>query len=534
MDQPWNAAIDTMIAGGSSSQFWRGDNTWAIPSGGAGVTSFSAGTTGLTPSAATTGAVVMGGVLGIPYGGTGSGTGDASMLTVLPVGAFNNLSLAIFMGEAQNIMNFGGDNTCTISDNAPALQGAINALPSYGGRIVIPGGCYNFATQVNNNKDTVIDWNGASIVVTNATNNIFNINTTAADGTAYSNFNMTSTPTRTAGYYFHITSLNVKISNALVHKYWRVFDIDGAGETRISDMYGDNPTPNSVSGGSGVVTIGCDGSASGDFLMSDSYFTSTPGNQTNFGAFLCAIDQAMFRNTSFVLSGNGVQISPGTGNRVSLVYFDRSTADTSNNGIVVQTSGGTATDIFVDGSWASVQSGTGILLDSSGGGTISNVTIDGANTIVSDTDGIKTIGTVTNLNVTNGNILSNTRGLNISSATTGHLGADTVVTGNTTNIVNASSGFAVYGAGGGGSGTSCDNMTMKGGTIPSIASGGTASVTFATAFPHAICSCNANMDGGPTSTPIPAALISKSTTGCTFNNASSIGPLAADYVAGGW
>ena len=53
----------------SSTTYLRGDGTWATVSGG--VTSFSAGTTGFTPSTATTGAVTLAGTLITSNGGTG-------------------------------------------------------------------------------------------------------------------------------------------------------------------------------------------------------------------------------------------------------------------------------------------------------------------------------------------------------------------------------------------------------------------------------------------------------------------------------
>ena len=48
----------------------RATNVWSLAGGGVSVSSFSAGTTGLTPSTATTGAVTLGGTLAVANGGT--------------------------------------------------------------------------------------------------------------------------------------------------------------------------------------------------------------------------------------------------------------------------------------------------------------------------------------------------------------------------------------------------------------------------------------------------------------------------------
>ncbi len=51
-----------------------GSNAWTQAGGGVSVTSFSAGTTGLSPSEATTGAVTLGGTLAVANGGTNTNT----------------------------------------------------------------------------------------------------------------------------------------------------------------------------------------------------------------------------------------------------------------------------------------------------------------------------------------------------------------------------------------------------------------------------------------------------------------------------
>jgi hypothetical protein len=54
------------------------DVEWVTASAGGGVTSFSGGSTGLTPSTATTGIVTLGGTLGLGYGGTGATTASGA------------------------------------------------------------------------------------------------------------------------------------------------------------------------------------------------------------------------------------------------------------------------------------------------------------------------------------------------------------------------------------------------------------------------------------------------------------------------
>lgn len=62
-----------------------GNLSWVVGGGSAaGVTSFSGGATGLTPSVATTGAIVLGGILALANGGTGATTQADAINALLP------------------------------------------------------------------------------------------------------------------------------------------------------------------------------------------------------------------------------------------------------------------------------------------------------------------------------------------------------------------------------------------------------------------------------------------------------------------
>ena len=68
-----------------NSKFYHYNRTttyWSLAGGGVSVTSFSAGTTGLTPSTATTGAVTLSGTLAVANGGTNTSTLTANKVMV--------------------------------------------------------------------------------------------------------------------------------------------------------------------------------------------------------------------------------------------------------------------------------------------------------------------------------------------------------------------------------------------------------------------------------------------------------------------
>lgn len=72
---------------GQGGKFLTTDGTtlsWATTGGGSGVTSFSAGSTGFTPSAATTGVITLAGSLNVANGGTGATSASAALTNLLP------------------------------------------------------------------------------------------------------------------------------------------------------------------------------------------------------------------------------------------------------------------------------------------------------------------------------------------------------------------------------------------------------------------------------------------------------------------
>lgn len=108
----------TRLAIGANGYVLTSDGTtasWAASTGG--VTSFSAGTTGLTPSTGTTGAVTLAGTLGVANGGTG-----ATSLTANNVILGNGTSAVqvVAPGTAGNVLTSNGT---TWQSTAPAASG---------------------------------------------------------------------------------------------------------------------------------------------------------------------------------------------------------------------------------------------------------------------------------------------------------------------------------------------------------------------------------------------------------------------------
>lgn len=107
----------TRLGIGTNGYVLTSDGTTASWAAAGGVTSFSAGTTGLTPSTGTTGAVTLAGTLGVANGGTG-----ATSLTANNVILGNGTSAVqvVAPGTAGNVLTSNGT---TWQSTAPAASG---------------------------------------------------------------------------------------------------------------------------------------------------------------------------------------------------------------------------------------------------------------------------------------------------------------------------------------------------------------------------------------------------------------------------
>lgn len=113
------------------------DGTVQITAGGAGgVSSFSAGTTGLSPSTSTTGAVTLGGTLGITNGGTGATTANSALNALLPSQASHNGKVLTTDGANTSWTTVGGGSGTVTS---VGVSGGTTGLTTSGGPVTSSG-----------------------------------------------------------------------------------------------------------------------------------------------------------------------------------------------------------------------------------------------------------------------------------------------------------------------------------------------------------------------------------------------------------
>ena len=149
-----------------------------------GVTSFNAGTTGFTPSTATTGAITLGGILNVANGGTGVGTltgyvkgNGTSVMTASATIPTTDLSGTITNAQLAN-------SAITINGSSVSLGGSITVTATASNALTIgtglSGTSYNGSTAVTIAIDSTVATLTGSQVLTNkmisgASNTLTNI-----------------------------------------------------------------------------------------------------------------------------------------------------------------------------------------------------------------------------------------------------------------------------------------------------------------------------------------------------------------------
>lgn len=107
-------AVKFVAPGSNGNVLTSNGTTWVSTAPSGGVTTFSAGTTGLTPNSASNGAITLGGTLAIGSGGTGATTDS---------GARTNLGLGTIATQNSNNVSITGGTISGITDLAVADGG---------------------------------------------------------------------------------------------------------------------------------------------------------------------------------------------------------------------------------------------------------------------------------------------------------------------------------------------------------------------------------------------------------------------------
>jgi hypothetical protein len=104
-----------------------------------GVTSFSAGTTGLTPSTATTGAITLAGTLAITNGGTGATTAGVALTNLGAIGTIASADASIIVTQVGSSVDLAVSQTSPASVLVEQVRNTTGATLTKGTAVYISG-----------------------------------------------------------------------------------------------------------------------------------------------------------------------------------------------------------------------------------------------------------------------------------------------------------------------------------------------------------------------------------------------------------
>ena len=129
----------TVVSGAKSLVAWNGSDFVEVASSTAdGVTTFSAGTTGLTPSTATSGAVTLAGTLAVGSGGTGISAGTSGGIPYYS--ATNTIASSAALAAASLVLGGGAGSAPATTTTGTGVVTALGTNVGTAGAFVVNGG----------------------------------------------------------------------------------------------------------------------------------------------------------------------------------------------------------------------------------------------------------------------------------------------------------------------------------------------------------------------------------------------------------
>jgi hypothetical protein len=256
------------------------------------------------------------------------------------VGAFTNLSNATFLnaltgassrsalaklGDVVSVKDFGAKGDGTTDDTA-AFNAAHTAAASINATVYAPGaaGGYKIAGTIVAKASMYGDGPLTTLISTSATANVI---TCAVQGVTLRDFNITTSVTRTSGAYIVTTGAQFfRVERVDLFNWYNGIVIGGAGVTtvRLSNII----ATTNISGGSGVTVSTTSNCV--DILVQNIFLVgtgTTAGTQPANGVLITNAGDINLDHVSTVKCGTGLNLTPGTGQIIQLLYCSNSEFD---------------------------------------------------------------------------------------------------------------------------------------------------------------------------------------------------------------
>jgi len=288
--------------------------------------------TNLTGLPLTTGVT---GTLPIANGGTNAttATAAASNLQYLSngTGAVARTYQSKF-GDVFSVLDFGALGNGSTDDTA-AFNAAHTAAAAVNGYVYVPGTAagYNIAGTIVAKVSMIGSGFDCVLSTSSATANVISV---SVAGVTLQDFQITSSITRTGGYYITTSgAAYLRIERLMMFNWFQCVNIGGAAVTfmRMKDSFLNTTVPSGT-----AITVNTTGGGCVDHVFQNVLIGGpSTGTQCSGGILIANAGDITLDHVSTVKCGTGLNIVPGTGQTVQALYCTNSLFD-SGTGTGVQ------------------------------------------------------------------------------------------------------------------------------------------------------------------------------------------------------
>jgi len=366
--------------------------------------------------------------------------------------------------ESVSVLDFGADNTGGV-DSSAAIQAAIDSIPAHplGGSVYLPTGIYKVSIPILVNKSVYFygDGYGTNIQTSSATANIL---VASVERFHISNLRITSSVTRTAGWYIDVLAggNRSRISR---------FEMDGAfGGIRTNATASLTIENGQLLNGTPSTGVAIKVENGLDLTIRD--ILTDSATDIFAGVYIKNAGDVAIEDSQLLHAGQALYIECGLGEGALSIWANNTFFDTSNRGLyMLASNGGNIARCLFDQCWFASSVNQNILMATATGGLINGIDFNGCHIFLGGADGvlisdsgcsnikfhdcsvsqnafsgIKIGSNVSNVSVQNSivgsgyGLLGNTDGVTIAAGTGGNLQiCNNKLTGNTSSNFNNAS-----------------------------------------------------------------------------------------------
>ena len=283
--------------------------------------------------------------------------------------------------ESVSVLDFGADPT-GVTDSTLQIQAAIDSIPAHplGGSVYLPTGTYKVSAPILVNKSVYFygDGYGTNIQTSSATANVL---VASAERFHVSNLRITSSVTRTAGWYIDVLAggNRSRISN---------FEMDGAfGGIRTNATASLTIENGQLFNGTPSTGVAIKVENGLDLTIRDILTDSA----TNIfaGIYIKNAGDVAIEDSQLLHAGQALYIECGSGEGALSIWANNTFFDTSDRGLyMLASNGGNIARCLFDQCWFAASVNQNILMATATGGLINGIDFNGCHIFLAGADGV--------------------------------------------------------------------------------------------------------------------------------------------------